>query len=69
MTYEEIAAAGDIDADAALGFRIPGRFDKVLDIRECWPQPAPSNEIRLENETLLPGNTATAPTTSANTAA
>lgn len=50
MTYEEIAAAGDIDADAALGFHIPGRFDKVLDIRECWLQPAPSNEIRLETK-------------------
>ena len=50
MTYEEIAAGGDIDADAALGFHIPGRFDKVLDIRECWLQPAPSNEIRLETK-------------------
>jgi 23S rRNA (uracil1939-C5)-methyltransferase len=29
-----------------LGFHIPGRFDKVLDIQECWLQPEPSNKIR-----------------------
>ena len=50
MTYEEVAAGGAIDAGAALGFHIPGRFDKVLDIRECWLQPAPSNEIREETK-------------------
>jgi 23S rRNA (uracil1939-C5)-methyltransferase len=31
----------------ALGFHIPGRYDRVLDIRFCHLQPAPSNEIRL----------------------
>lgn len=31
----------------ALGFHIPGFFDKVLDIRKCWLQPDPSNPIRL----------------------
>lgn len=30
-----------------LGFHIPGMFDKVLDIDECWLQPDPSNAIRL----------------------
>jgi 23S rRNA (uracil1939-C5)-methyltransferase len=30
-----------------LGFHIPGRFDKVLDIETCYLQAAPSNEIRL----------------------
>jgi 23S rRNA (uracil1939-C5)-methyltransferase len=30
----------------ALGFHIPGRFDKVLDINECHLQPEPSNAIR-----------------------
>jgi 23S rRNA (uracil1939-C5)-methyltransferase len=30
-----------------LGFHVPGRFDKVLDIEFCHLQPAPSNEIRL----------------------
>jgi 23S rRNA (uracil1939-C5)-methyltransferase len=31
----------------ALGFHIPGLFDKVLDIRECHLQAEPSNSIRL----------------------
>ncbi len=30
----------------ALGFHVPGRFDKVLDIDTCYLQPSPSNEIR-----------------------
>ena len=30
-----------------LGFHIPGRFDKVLDIETCYLQASPSNEIRL----------------------
>lgn len=33
---------------SALGFHIPGMFDKILDIRRCWLQPEPSNAIRLE---------------------
>lgn len=31
----------------ALGFHIPGKFDKVLDIETCYLQPEPSNSIRL----------------------
>ena len=30
-----------------LGFHIPKRFDKILDIDHCYLQPDPSNEIRL----------------------
>lgn len=30
----------------ALGFHIPGRFDKVLDINKCWLQDDVSNQIR-----------------------
>lgn len=30
----------------ALGFHVPGRFDKVVDIKHCYLQAAPSNEIR-----------------------
>jgi 23S rRNA (uracil1939-C5)-methyltransferase len=30
----------------ALGFHIPGLFDKVLDIKECHLQPEPSNSIK-----------------------
>ncbi|HRH35268.1 MAG TPA: 23S rRNA (uracil(1939)-C(5))-methyltransferase RlmD, partial [Catalimonadaceae bacterium] len=31
----------------ALGFHIPRRFDKILDIDHCYLQPEPSNAIRL----------------------
>jgi len=30
----------------ALGFHIPGRFDKILDINHCWLQAEPSNILR-----------------------
>jgi 23S rRNA (uracil1939-C5)-methyltransferase len=32
--------------EPALGFHIPGLFDKVLDIEECHLQPEPSNSIK-----------------------
>ena len=48
LTHEEVAGGGDIAPEPALGFHIPGMFDKVLDIRRCWLQPDPSNAIRLE---------------------
>ena len=30
----------------ALGFNVPGRFDKVLNVEKCWLQAEPSNSIR-----------------------
>ena len=48
MTYEEIATGSEIAPGPALGFHIPGMFDKVLDIHKCWLQSDPSNPIRLE---------------------
>ncbi len=50
LTYEEIAAGGEIDPVPALGFHMPGQFDKVLDIEKCWLQRDPSNAIRLETK-------------------
>lgn len=32
-------------ADFALGLHVPGRYDKILDIRECWIQKPVGNEI------------------------
>ena len=29
-----------------LGYHLPGRFDRILDIETCWLQPEPSNAIR-----------------------
>ena len=48
LTREEIEENADIVAGPALGFHIPGMFDKVLDINKCWLQPEPSNSIRQE---------------------
>ena len=47
MTREEIESGEAIDNPNALGFHIPGMFDKILDIRHCWLQPDPSNSVRL----------------------
>jgi len=46
LTKEEINSDQDFDRDA-LGFHIPKRFDKILDIEKCYLQPDPSNQIRL----------------------
>ncbi len=46
LTDEEIKSDTDFDKADALGFHIPGLFDKVLDIKECHLQPEPSNAIR-----------------------
>ncbi len=46
LTREEIESGEDLER-RALGFHIPGRFDKILDIDTCYLQPDPSNEIRL----------------------
>jgi 23S rRNA (uracil1939-C5)-methyltransferase len=46
LTREEIISENDFIKEDALGFHIPGLFDKVLDIKECHLQPEPSNSIR-----------------------
>lgn len=46
ITQEEIDSGEEIEKTNALGFHIPGRFDKILDIQKCWLQADPSNEIR-----------------------
>jgi 23S rRNA (uracil1939-C5)-methyltransferase len=46
LTREEIETGNEIQRENALGFHIPGLFDKVLDIKECHLQPEPSNAIR-----------------------
>ncbi len=47
MTNEEIASGATFDDMDALGFHIPGAFDKVLGIEKCWLQDDVSNRIRL----------------------
>ncbi len=46
FTKEEVANDQRGEDKNALGFHIPMRFDRVLDIRECYLQPEPSNSIR-----------------------
>lgn len=46
LTSEELADKSIVPGNG-LGFHIPGRFDKILDIEHCFLQADPSNEIRL----------------------
>jgi 23S rRNA (uracil1939-C5)-methyltransferase len=46
LTAEQIQTEEEVTNKNALGFHIPGRFDKVLDIEKCHLQPDPSNQIR-----------------------
>ena len=46
LKAEEFNSDHDSVKDDALGFHIPGHFDRVLDIKECHLQPDPSNAIR-----------------------
>ncbi|MDO4757813.1 MAG: 23S rRNA (uracil(1939)-C(5))-methyltransferase RlmD [Rikenellaceae bacterium] len=46
LTFEEVASGADLEHSPALGFHIPGMFDKVLDIDHCHLQAEPSNGIR-----------------------
>ena len=47
LTYEQMQSGEEFADRNALGFHIPGAFDKVLDIKKCWLQDNVSNEIRL----------------------
>ena len=42
----EIESGNVIGNLNALGFHVPGLFDKVINIDKCWLQPDPSNKIR-----------------------
>lgn len=46
LTREEIGQDADIERTPALGFHVPGLFDKVVDISTCYLQGNFSNEIR-----------------------
>ncbi len=47
LTIEEIKSEAEVENRNALGFHIPGLFDKILDIENCYLQAEPSNSIRL----------------------
>lgn len=46
LTDNEIQNSGEDLDRKALGFHIPGLFDRIVDIRKCWLQDSPSNEVR-----------------------
>ncbi|MDO5971830.1 23S rRNA (uracil(1939)-C(5))-methyltransferase RlmD [Flavivirga aquimarina] len=57
LTIEEVQSDDDLGDRNALGFHIPGMWDKILDIKKCHLQTDPSNTIRnavkrfaIENE-------------------
>ena len=45
LTNDEIGSE-DLGSLHALGFHVPGRFDKILAVDHCYLQPDPSNAIR-----------------------
>jgi len=46
LTNEEISENKIIENKDALGFHVPGMFDKVIDLKKCFLQKEPSNKIR-----------------------
>ncbi|SDL99667.1 23S rRNA (uracil1939-C5)-methyltransferase [Catalinimonas alkaloidigena] len=47
LTHAQVQSGDTIDDRRALGFHVPKRFDRILDIETCYLQPDPSNAIRL----------------------
>ncbi|MEX0274931.1 MAG: 23S rRNA (uracil(1939)-C(5))-methyltransferase RlmD [Flavobacteriaceae bacterium] len=48
LTQEEITSGNEVADKNALGFHIPGMWDKVLNIEKCHLQEDPSNALRNE---------------------
>ncbi len=46
LTQEEVDSEEEFKQMNGLGFHIPGKFDKVLDVEKCWLQDDISNKIR-----------------------
>ena len=56
ITEKEIQLGKTIENRNALGFHIPGKFDKVLDINSCWLQDPVSDHIRNEIKSFASKN-------------
>lgn len=46
LSEEELQSDVTFDDTRALGFHVPGLYDKIVDINKCWLQPEPGNKIR-----------------------
>lgn len=47
LYQDEVNAEQTPESLKAFGYHIPGRFDKIFDVKNCYLQPDPSNRIRL----------------------
>jgi 23S rRNA (uracil1939-C5)-methyltransferase len=47
LSLEEVNSEKKIESRNALGYHVPGMWDKIIDIDECHLQQEPSNSIRL----------------------
>ncbi|WP_405206068.1 23S rRNA (uracil(1939)-C(5))-methyltransferase RlmD [Aquimarina sp. LLG6339-5] len=56
LTLDEIQSDAEIKNRNALGFHIPGMWDKILDIDKCHLQEDPSNAIRNKIKTFATEN-------------
>ncbi|MDH7446855.1 23S rRNA (uracil(1939)-C(5))-methyltransferase RlmD [Aquimarina sp. 2201CG14-23] len=56
LTLKEIQSDAEIGNRNALGFHIPGMWDKILDIDKCHLQEDPSNDIRNKIKTFATDN-------------
>lgn len=48
FTAEEIGSETDFTDIGGIGFHVPGRFDKIIDIEQCHLMPSFQNEVRNE---------------------
>jgi len=46
LSNEEIKTDAATLQPNAVGFHVPGLYDKIVDIEKCWLQPEPSNALR-----------------------
>ncbi|GAA4277973.1 23S rRNA (uracil(1939)-C(5))-methyltransferase RlmD [Aquimarina mytili] len=56
LTLEEIQSDIEIESRNALGFHMPGMWDKILDIDKCYLQEDPSNAIRNKVKAFATAN-------------
>ncbi|MFK7814553.1 MAG: 23S rRNA (uracil(1939)-C(5))-methyltransferase RlmD [Maribacter sp.] len=59
LTLEELQSDTIFEDKNALGFHIPGMWDKILDIEKCHLQADPSNAIRLATKDFATKNNIT----------
>jgi len=59
LSLEELQSDIIFEDKNALGFHIPGMWDKILDIEKCHLQADPSNAIRLETKSFALKNNIT----------